>query len=307
MVQYCLDRGAEVCSIDIATPRNPSHVPQHRSVDIRDEAEVRHVIEDYAPHYLIHLAARTDLDQRATLDDYDSNTRGVASLLVASKTCSSLRRAVFASSMLVCAFGYVPRDDYDYQPSTVYGESKIETERLVRSYPLPFPWTLVRPTSIWGPWFGPPYRAFFEYVLSGKFVDPGRRAGTATYGFVGNTVDQIARVLEAPAHKVHERVFYLGDSPPLNLSAWARRIAQLAVCRPPITVPYGFLKAASVSGDLLGRLGVPFPLTSFRLNNLTTNNILDLRVLCDVAPDPPYPLDEGIRKTVLWLERHRGE
>ena len=39
-------------------------------------------------------------------------------------------------------------------------------------------------------------------------------------------------------------------------------------------------------------------MTSFRLKNMTTDNIIDLS---ELAPNPPYSRIEGVRKTLDWL------
>ena len=61
---------------------------------------------------------------------------------------------LITSSQLVCRPGYVPKNYEDYAPHTLYGQSKVQTELITRAWKgAPCPWTLIRPTSIWGPWF----------------------------------------------------------------------------------------------------------------------------------------------------------
>lgn len=42
-------------------------------------------------------------------------------------------------------------------------------------------------------------------------------------------------------------------------------------------------------------------MTSFRLKNMTTDNIIDLSDTYELAPNPPYSRIEGVRKTLDWL------
>ena len=63
-----------------------------------------------------------------------------------------VERAILTSSMLVCRLGYIPQHDRDYTPPNLYGESKVLTERITREANLPLCWTIIRPTTIWGPW-----------------------------------------------------------------------------------------------------------------------------------------------------------
>lgn len=301
LVEFYLGKGWDVLSIDSASPRNEKHRICFKQVDILNRQYLAQEFKKFNPHYLVHLAARTDLDETQDLLGYDANMQGVRNVLEACSSCHLLERAIFASSMLVCRFGYIPKNDTDYAPNTLYGESKVVTEKIIRESPPPCSWLIVRPTSIWGPWFGVPYRNFFDCVVRRMFVHPGGRAGTATYGYIGNTVCQIDSLLQAEDEKVREKVFYLGDEPANNLSEWADEIASV-VSRRLYKVPYSLMHLAAWGGDLLGKVGITAPLTSFRLQNMTTDNCLDLSKTVEVAGDPLYPRIEGVRKTIQWMQ-----
>lgn len=301
LVEFYLGKGWDVLSLDSASPRNEKHKICFRQVDILNRQDLLQVFKDFNPHYLVHLAARTDLDETKDLHGYDSNMQGVSNVLEACNSCHLLERAIFASSMLVCRFGYIPKNDDDYAPNTLYGESKVITEKIIKESPPSCSWLIVRPTSIWGPWFGVPYRSFFECVIKGIFVHPGKRAGTATYGYIGNTVCQIDALLQAEDKKVRGKVFYLGDEPANNLSEWADEIASVA-SRRLLRIPYGLMRVAALGGDLLGMVGITAPLTSFRLRNMTSDNSIDLSKTVEVTGDPLYSRVEGVRKTIKWLQ-----
>ena len=169
---------------------------------------------------MYHLAARTDLGG-ATLADYAANTRGVENLIDAASSSATIRRVMFASSRLVCKIGYQPAADDDYCPSTVYGESKAIGERVVRARAASaaWDWIIVRPTSIWGPWFGVPYRVFFDAVARGRYVHPRGRRIAKSFGYVGNTVHQLLALASAPSADLHARTLYLADYPPIDVLA----------------------------------------------------------------------------------------
>ena len=118
------------------------------------------------------MAARTDLDG-SSIDDYSANTDGCRAVIEAAARHPQIQRVIFASSMLVCALGYSPKHDSDYCPTTRYGESKVLGERYVREMAADhFPWTIVRPTSLWGPWFSVPYKKFFDAVARRMYLHP---------------------------------------------------------------------------------------------------------------------------------------
>jgi nucleoside-diphosphate-sugar epimerase len=130
----------------------------------------------------VHLGARTDLGETEDIQGYDANIQGVKNLIDAINATPSVTRVLFASSMLVCKFGYRPQSDNDYCPDTLYGQSKVKTENIIRQTKLSAEWAIIRPTSIWGPWFAEPYLNFFQMIVAGRFVHPGRKAGNATFG-----------------------------------------------------------------------------------------------------------------------------
>jgi nucleoside-diphosphate-sugar epimerase len=298
LVEHLVAGGADVLSLDASDPRNPEGQDVHRTIDLLDSDALQSTILEHRPELVFHLAARTDITGK-TIADYAINTQGTSNLLDALAKTNGLERVVVASSMLVCRFGYIPRDEFDTNPDTIYGESKVETEKITRASALP--WVLARPTSIWGPWFGAPYRDFFEVIRQRRYVLPGRRSPQQTYGFVGNTVEQLV-TLATTDEAVQGRTFNLADWPPMDLNAWAKLIAdEFGVRRPP-TVPLVALRAAGLLGDGIDRVKPgAAPLTSFRLRNLVTDNVLDVAPLKQVHGELAYSVEDGVGRTVSWI------
>ncbi|SDM09032.1 Nucleoside-diphosphate-sugar epimerase [Segatella bryantii] len=286
-------------SIDIAEPK----VKQHRSiwhkVDIRDKEKLTSEIVSFSPDYVIHLAARTDLNGK-TLQDYDANIQGVTNLLDALEKVPNLKQAVFASSMYVCEPGYMPMNFEDYAPHTLYGESKVETERRIKECNPRYTWSIIRPTSIWGPWFGEPYNKFFHIVLRHMYFHMGKRACRKTYGYVENAIYEIMSIFEVDAEKVNRKVFYIGDYEPYDITEWANEIAKESGIWIP-KIPYWCFKCAGWFGDLLKKFGIAFPMTSFRLHNMTTDNVHNLEPIKAIAPNLPISRIEGTKKTLDWI------
>jgi len=205
--------------------------------------------------------------------------------------------------MLVCKPGYIPANQTDYAPTTIYGESKVKMENIIRESPHNYKWTIVRPSSIWGPWFGEPYRDFFDMVIGRKYFHIGKKSCTKTYGYIENIVYQLDSIVHAPTENILGHVFYLGDYEPTNIHEWANEIAFEIGTRIK-TIPYPLIKFAAVSGDIIKLLGINFPMTSFRLNNMTTNNILNLSNTKDIAPDLPFSRIAGVKKTLDWMKNN---
>jgi GlcNAc-P-P-Und epimerase len=305
LVASYADSGASVLNLDAAAPRDDRHRHAWRAVDILDRAELIAAFRQFAPHHVIHLAARTDLDERKDISGYAANIDGVANVIAAVRATAPIERVVFASSRLVCRIGYSPVHDTDYCPTTLYGASKVKGEELVRAVGGDFPiWTIVRPTSIWGPWFGVPYRNLFELIARGRYFHPGKHNPRKSFGYVGNTVQQIEAILKADAAAVEGHTFWLADRPIL-LQEWTEQI-RAALEAPPIRrLPVPALAAAAKVGDLLSKVGIREPpITTFRLNNLLTEMVYDTSATEAVIGPPRYAMAESLAATATWLKAH---
>ena len=180
IVEYFLKRNYDILAIDINTPKIETHQKVWKNIDIRNFSNLKDEITSFSPDYIIHLAARTDLNGK-TLDDYSSNIKGVENLMRVITLLPDLKKIIITSSMLVCHTGYYPKNQFDYSPTTIYGKSKVETERIVWANKPHCDWAIIRPTSIWGPWFGEPYRNFFDMVISHKYFNIGNRGCNKSY------------------------------------------------------------------------------------------------------------------------------
>ena len=211
-----------------------------------------------------------------------------------------MKRLIYASSMYVCEPGYMPKNFEDYAPHTLYGESKVETEKRIKTINPDYTWSIIRPTSIWGPWFGEPYDKFFRIVMNRMYFHMGERACKKTYGFIDNALYQILSILAAPDEMVNRKVFYIGDYEAYDITEWSNEIAKECGFKIP-RIPFFCFKLAGWFGDFLKFFGVTFPMTSFRLHNMTTDNVHNLDPIREIAPNLPVTRKEGTRKTLEWI------
>lgn len=302
LIEYFLGKGHELLNIDIAVPRNKSHLSHWRKVDILDRANFHSECQTFNPDYVVHLAARTDLHENESIEGYAANIAGVQNMVDIVNELPAVRRAVYASSRMVCRIDYVPENFYDYCPPNYYGESKKRGEEIVRK-DATHDYVIVRPTSIWGPFFEVPYRTFFDTVRKGLFFIPKGHNPRKSFGFVYNTVYQIEQILFAEKNMI-ENHYYLTDYPSLELKTWADLIAKNFQLRPVKQISMPILKVAAAVGDLFQKMGWKnVPLTTFRLTNLITHmeyNTASLEKLCGKLP---YSLEEGVEITVKWMKQ----
>jgi nucleoside-diphosphate-sugar epimerase len=295
-------RGHTVFGLDARVPEAPTPGVEHHACDLLDTDAVQRTIDAVRPDAIAHLAAVTHI-HGTSLADYAPNVAGVEHLSRAIARNGRVQRVVCTSTQLVRRVGHAPRSDEDYDPATVYGESKVRTEQIWRRADGGgTTWCLVRPTTIWGPGMNPHYLRFFGMIRKGRYVHVGRQAVHKTYGFVGNTTHQYAQLLEAPAASIQRRTFYLGDYEPIDLRAWAEAFrAELGA--PPIrTVPVTVARAVAKVGDAVNAIGFDrFPFNSFRLRNVMTPSVVDLSATEAVCGPLPYSPGDGIVQTATWL------
>lgn len=304
LIEYLMNiPDVQIMNIDKQRPKIENQLSYWKNIDILTRGG-EFVVHSFAPDYVIHLAARTDLNG-TVLQDYDANISGIRNLLDALQQVPNLKRAIFASSMYVCEPGYMPKDFDDYAPHTLYGVSKVETERIIKAANPSYTWSIIRPTSIWGPWFGEPYNRFFHIVLNHMYFHMGKRACKKTYGYVDNTIYQIMSILNADEEKVNRKVFYLGDYESYNITEWANEIAKFEDIKIS-NIPYSCFKIAGWFGDFLKKFGISFPMTSFRLHNMTTDNVHDLEPIKEIAPNLPVSRLVGTKRTLDWIKETEG-
>jgi GlcNAc-P-P-Und epimerase len=303
LVRHLAASGCEVLSLDVAAPRDGSNLRFHESCDILDAPRLRHAFEQFNPTELLHLAARTDLKPGANIDYYLANTQGVRNVLEAARSQPSLGRSVFFSSKLVCANDSVVSSVDEYCPDTVYGESKAHGERLVRSAELHCPWTIVRPTSIWGPWFRAPYLHFFKMIQRRLYMHMAGMDPMRSFGYVGNVAFQIDKILGAEVIDVSGRIFYLSDYEPYTIREWADMISREMHGKGAHTIPAWPVRLMARCGDVLQALGWRNPpVSSFRLRNMMADTTrIPLSPTRDLTGPLPYSMEAGVVETVAWL------
>jgi nucleoside-diphosphate-sugar epimerase len=300
VAEFYAAKGDQIACVDRHPPQNSSHRPYFHNIDIMELEGLLKFFQGFQPTHLIHLAARTDLKGRS-LNDYEVNWRGTTNLMAAAANCPSLERIIFTSSMLVCRPGYLPVDAHDTCPTTPYGESKVLMERRIFDAELNVPWVIIRPTSIWGPWFGEPYRNFFDHVVGRRFFAIDAPMAKKTFGYVGNAVQQIDALLTVDRALVGGKLFYIGDDPALAVDAFADRVRARLGRGPAVRLPKSVLSILARLGDIATHFGLPFPMTSFRLRNMLHDNLQDVLPVSKLVQHTPIGLDEAIDDTLRWM------
>lgn len=303
LVAAALAAGDEVLNLDPFPPLDVAHLPNWLAVDVLDRHSLGAEVAAFAPTAVVHLAANVSVAPSMTMVDYRVNTTGTANILEVVAATPGIERLVVTSTQFVCRPGHLPTSDTDVDPHTLYGMTKVATENLVRRHGAgDTPWVIIRPTTIWGPWDSYYRRSFYALLKRGLYVHPDVPPCWRSYGYVGNVVWQIQRILDA-GPEVDGRTLYVGDRP-IDLRDYADEFVRQVKGGDTRTVPIGLATALARTGDVLGKVGLPWPLTSTRLGSMTEGYPVPIEPTFELLGEPPWSLRDGVATTVEWLRGH---
>ena len=295
-----------ILNLDNSAPKDINHLDYWKSCDILDPKQIADLFNSFRPDAVVHLAGRTDTDPENKLEDYLVNTDGSLNILNAIKCCTEVKRVIMTSTQFVNQYKGIPKNDEDYAPHTVYGESKVIMENMIRNAHLNCVWTIIRPTNIWGPWHIRYPFEFWKIMSRGLYFHPGREPVIRSYGYVGNVVSQIISILEAPVEKVNAQVFYVGDLP-IDIYHWVNGFSLRQTGKNVRVVPRFVVSTLAYIGDILSVVRIKFPLTASRYKSMTHSNTTPMERTINAFGIPPYTLEQGIEETVMWMRKEHPD
>ncbi|RPH51173.1 MAG: NAD(P)-dependent oxidoreductase [Desulfobacteraceae bacterium] len=304
LVHLLLTEQYDVVNLDKKAPLNSDHRHLWVQSDIQDFKQIARVFSEFRPQWVIHLAARTDVDENTTVEEgYAENTTGVKNILRLVKQNKTVTDLIVISTQYVCKPGHIPRHDEDYSPWTVYGRSKVETERLTRRANLNCRWTIIRPTNIWGPWHVRYGKELLYSIKKGYYLHPGKTPCMKSYGYVENVTFQILCLLKNGDSSTCGKTLYAGDEP-INLLEWVNELSLALTGRNVRIAPLLIVRLFAFCGDIITKLtGHPFLLTTSRYNSMIQDYVVPMKKMLDLVGPSPIIMKEGVRRTVNWYEK----
>lgn len=231
-----------------------AHTLHSAETDLRDHAAVKQELLDFSPDIVVHLAARTEVEdsfcEQITFSDI--NYTGTVNLVEAAREVHNLKNFVFASTMEV--YGWQPvsdmirdRVDIDFvskgiqsgniafdestlpNPNAPYAVAKYGCEKYLeyahRSYGLPF--TALRQTNS----YGRRDNNFFvtEQIIYQMLTNPddiylGYGEPWRNFLFIDDLLDAWVTVIENPEKCVGE-IYCLGPNNAICISDYVNMIA----------------------------------------------------------------------------------
>jgi len=270
--------------------------------DLRDHKEVAHEILDADPDIIVHLAARTEVEQSfyEQITFSDVNYTGTVNLIEAAKRLKNLKNFIFASTMEV--YGWQPISDlikegkekgiiaFDEQtppnPNAPYAVAKYGCEKYLeyahRSYGLPF--TAIRQTNA----YGRKDNDFFvtEQIITQMLKNPdeinlGYGEPYRNFIFIDDLLDAWVEVINNP-DKVAGEIFCLGPDNAIKIKDYVNIIA----------------KKLNWNGKVNWDTKPERPGEIYLLNS--TNEKITARL----GWSPKVLMDEGLDRTIeIWREK----
>jgi nucleoside-diphosphate-sugar epimerase len=252
---------------------------------------------------IYHLAARADLDGK-TIDDYAVNFEGTGNIIDEIANSKSKSRLVFYSTQLVVGIFNETRFinvDEPYKTKTLYGESKIEGEKVVirKCKESNIPYAIIRPTSVYGPWGAAPFKEFFQTIKFRRYMHVGKANNLVSMCYVKNLIELTIR---ASLHdKAIGKIFFGTDYHPYTM----REVVDMAATYYGIniyTAPNFIITPVAYIFGVFKLLGVKVPIYPFRLRNIKASYCYDIQNTSEIGYAPQYGLREGIKETLDWYE-----
>ena len=277
--------------------------------DLLDRDGVRRALDGVAT--VVHFAARVhavgELDGGALAAYRRVNVEGTRTLLEESVR-AGVRHLVFASS--VKAVGEANTATWSESevphPSTPYGISKLEAERVVADATTSGLHALtLRLPLVYGPGVKANMRRLFVMVDRGVPLPLGGFVNRRSFVYVGNVVAAIDAVLATPA--TSGETFFVTDGQDISTPDLIRAIAQ-SLGRPTrlIAAPVPMLRFLARAGDRMAPF-VPWPLTTRMLDGLLGSlTVSDHKIRAITGFVPPYKMRDGLALTAAWFRASRG-
>ena len=278
-------------------------------LDFSSEEQLKQQLSGHAFDYVVHAAGVTKCLHKE--DFMRINTEGTQHLVNALLALQMpLKRFVYISSLSI--MGAI-REEQPYteilesdkpQPNTVYGYSKLETEKWLDTLHA-FPYVILRPTGVYGP-------RERDYFMMAKSIQAhtdfavGYKQQDITFVYVTDVVQAVFLALEKGKTG---RKYFLSDGEVYQSSTFSNLIRR-ELGNPwwiRITAPIWVLRVVTFCGEYIGHLTGKVT----ALNNDKYNIMRQRNWRCDITParrelgyEPKVQLEEGVRRSIKWYREH---
>lgn len=293
----------------VAIRRNGSPEPAlGRSVvaDYADGEGLERIIGDERPDYVFHVAGATK--GRVYADFERANVMPTVNLLAAlASKHPALRRFVLVSSLTSYGPSSLQRplsETDPRQPIEFYGRSKLEAEQAVEAIDA-FPWTIVRPSGVYGPGDGD-YFNLFKSVAQGMNVFFGNRDRLFSAIYVDDCVR--AMIDAAGNQQSAGHGYFLCDGRPISWGDFQALIVEVADRKVrTMNLPEFFVPLAAFGGELVTAIDKKPRLFNRQKAKMGAQEAWTCShdaARRDFGYRPQVPVEEGVKRTAKWYREN---
>jgi nucleoside-diphosphate-sugar epimerase len=295
----------------VALTRAGSPAPERgraAAVDYAKPETLARVIEQERPELVFHVAGAT---KGVTYADFQrGNVMPTQNLLDAVRAhAPGVKRFVHVSSLT----SYGPstpelpmQEHHERKPIEHYGKSKLEAELVVESAGAALPWTIIRPSAVYGPADVDNFE-LFKLAARGLNLFYGNR-----YSFVSAVyVDDVVRgIREAAVHPGSVgKGYFLCDGQPVTWNDYQAHIVRATGKRAfDLNLPVLSLDVAAFFGELATKLDNKPRLLNKQKALLGKQAAWTCRhdnARADFGYKPAVMLEDGVQRTLEWYRAER--
>ena len=301
-----LASGSDV--VAIRRPGSPSSAAG-RSVeaDYARVADLERIMCAEKPDYVLHVAGVT---KGSSYEDFQlGNVMPTRNLLAALRTeHPGAKRFVLVSSLTSygpSATSAPHREEDPPRPIEHYGESKLEAERVVEAEAGEVPWTIVRPSGVYGPG-DVDYFNLFQSAMLGWNVFFGNRDRCMSMIYVDDCVR--GTLMAAQDEKSVGKGYFLTGDDQVTWDEFQSEVVQV-VGRPARTLdlPEQLVSLAALGGELATRIDKKPRLLNLQKAKMGAQQAWTCvgdSARADFGFSTEVDLAEGIRRTHEWYLAH---
>jgi nucleoside-diphosphate-sugar epimerase len=193
------------------------------------------------------------------------------------------------------------------EPIEAYGKSKLEAEYIVQEYADQVPFTILRPSAVYGP-RDLDFLNIFKLITNRLSIYPGCRDKFISILFVKDLVNGIIQAARAPNSK--GKKYFLSSDEPVRWSKIHGIIAKVAdKTVVDINIPHWIINFVSKFGNIYSKLTGKYSLINSQKIALSKPNYWVCSpqlAKIDFDFETHYSLEDGLKKTYHWYSENRS-
>lgn len=283
----------------------PSSAGRSVEADYAAVADLERIVGEEKPDYVLHVAGVT---KGSSYEDFRlGNVMPTRNLLAAlRRTHPGAKRFVLVSSLTSygpSATSAPHREENPPRPIEHYGQSKLEAEKVVEEESSGVPWTILRPSGVYGPG-DVDYFNLFQSAMLGWNLYFGNRERLMSVIYVD---DCVRGILEAAQHpnSVNEGYFLTSDEQ-VTWEQFQSEVVRVVGRRArTVDLPEQLMSIAALGGELATRFDKKPRLLNLQKAKMGAQQAWTCvgdAARRDFGFSAEVDLAEGIRRTHDWYE-----